>query len=225
MLGGLAMSQWELLVTDGHVRAERWRNTVPIMFAVAVVAVIIGIGVTFLLPKGTPSNAVSDAQTAYVAVQRAALTAFLQGKGELERPPANAERSLTRQSAPDSIAALLASLNQTGRLPEAVVSQNVDEFWRLDWQADSVHAVHKGRNILVGYFVDNAYRHPSYRAEPMLRRAFGLFRRGEGNVWTFYCLNIAGAQPCEVQSVEPSAIPATLRDLVPPAAFETEARS
>jgi hypothetical protein len=219
------MSQWELLVTDGHVRAERWRNTVPIVFAVAVIAVIIGIGVTFLLPKGTTSNAVSEAQTAYVATQRAALTAFLEGKGEIERLPANAERSLTRQSARDTIAALLASLNQAGHLPDTVVSQNAEDFWRLDWQAGSVHVVAKGQNILVGYLIDNSYRYPGYRPQPMLRRAFGLFRRGQGNVWSFYCLNVAGAQPCEVQSVEPSAIPATLRDFLPPAAFETEARS
>lgn len=45
------MPQWELLVTEGHVRAARWRNVAPVLFAAAVAAVLIGVLVAALVPK------------------------------------------------------------------------------------------------------------------------------------------------------------------------------
>lgn len=213
------MSQWQLLVTEGHVRAARWRNVVPFVFSAAVIAVALGVAVTAILPKSQPSAKVADAQNALVAEQRSAIVAFLQDKGLVEIVPANAERSLTRETVPASIAALFQSLNTTGRLPESIVVQNAEEFWQGAWQPGAIYAVQEGRTVLIGYFVDSAMRYPGYRPQPMLRRAYGILRRGQERQWAFYCLQIAGAQPCDEQPVDPSMIPATMRDVLPASAF------
>ncbi|MBX9747295.1 MAG: hypothetical protein K2X34_10355 [Hyphomonadaceae bacterium] len=219
------MSQWELLVTEGHVRAARWRNAVPFVLSAAVIAVAIGVAVTAFLPQAPPSTRVADAQNALVAQHRAAIVAFLQDKGVMQNTPANAERALTRESAPTSVAALLQALNTTGRLPDSVVTQNAEEFWQGAWQSGAIHAVQEGRTVLVGYYVDAAMRYPGYRPQPMLQRAYGVLRRGAERQWAFYCLQIAGAQPCDQQAVDPSTIPATMRDFVPASAFATERQS
>jgi len=219
------MSQWELLVTEGHVRAARWRNAVPFVLSAAVIAVALGVALTVFLPQAPPSTGVADAQNALAAQHRAAVVAFLQDKGMVESAPANAERALTRESAPSTVATLLQALNTTGRLPDSVVSQNAEEFWRGAWQPGAIHAVQEGRTVLVGYYVDAAMRYPGYRPQPMLRRAYGVLRRGAERQWTFYCLQIAGAQPCDEQAVDPSAISATMRDFIPASAFATESQS
>ncbi len=219
------MSQWELLVTEGHVRAARWRNAVPFVIAAAVIAVILGVTITAYLPTAATSTRVADAQNALVAQQRATIAVFLQDKGRIDGTPANAERALTRDDAPISVATLAEALNTTGRLPESVVTQNAEEFWQGAWQPGAIHAVQEGRTVLVGYYVDAAMRYPGYRPQPMLQRAFGVLRRGAERQWVFYCLQIAGAQPCDQQGVDPAAVPATMRDFLPASAFATEGQS
>lgn len=219
------MSQWELLVTKGHVRAARWRNAVPFVSLAAVISVILGVAVATYLPQATPSTSVADAQNALVAERRSAVLAFLQDKGTVQTAPANAERALTRETAPASVDTLIEALNTTGRLPDPVVTQNAEEFWSGAWQTGTVHAVQKGRTVLIGYYVDAAMRYPGYRQQPMLLRAYGVFRRGAERQWSFHCLQIAGAMPCDQQAIDPSTIPATMRDLVPASAFATEGQS
>lgn len=207
------------------MRAARWRNAVPLVFSTAVIAVILGVAVTTFLPQAPPSTRVADAQNALVLQHRTSIAAFLQDKSAIESPPANAERALTRETAPASVATLLQALDTTGRLPESVVTQNAEEFWRGAWQTGAIHAVQEGRTLLVGYYVDAAMRYPGYRPQPMLQRAYGVLRRGAERQWTFYCLQIAGAQPCDQQAIDPSTIPATMRDFVPASAFATERQS
>lgn len=207
------------------MRAARWRNAIPFVLSAAVIAVAIGVAVTAFLPQAPPSTRVADAQNALAAQHRAAVAAFLQDKGMVQSAPANAERALTRETAPSSVASLIQALNTTGRLPDSVVAQNAEEFWSGAWQTGAIHAVREDRTVLVGYYVDAAMRYPGYRPQPMLRRAFGVLRRGAERQWAFYCLQIAGAQPCEEQAVDPSAIPATMRDFIPASAFATESQS
>lgn len=209
------MSQWELLVTEGHVRAARWRNAVPFVLSAAVIAVILGVAVTTFLPQASPSTSVADAQNALVAERRSAVLAFLQDKGSVQTAPANAERALTRETVSSRVATLIEALNATGRLPDSVVTQNAEEFWQGTWQPGAIHVVQEGRTVLIGYFVDNAVRYPGSRPQPILRRAYGVLRRGAEEQWAFYCLQIAGAQPCDQQVLDPSTIPATMRDLLP----------
>jgi len=219
------MSQWESLVTAGHVRAARWRNAVPFVIGAAIVAVAVGVAITTYLPQAPPSTRVADAQNALAAQHRAAVVAFLQDKGMVQSAPANAERALTHETAPSSVATLIQALNTTGRLPDSVVTQSAEEFWSGAWQTGAIHAVQEGRTVLIGYYVDAAMRYPGYRPQPMLRRAFGVLRRGAERQWTFYCLQVAGTQPCDEQAVDPSSIPATMRDFIPASAFATESQS
>lgn len=217
------MHQWESLVTQGHVRAARWRNAVPFVLSPAVITVALGVALTAFLPQAPPSTRVVDAQNALAAQQRFAVVAFLQDKGIVQSAPADAERAFTPQTAPSNVATLLEALNATGRLPESVVKQNAEEFWIGGWRTGVIHAVQEGRTILVGYYVDVAMRgDPGFRSQPMLLRAYGVLRCSTERQWTFYCLQIVGAPPCDAPSVDPSAIPATMRDFIPASAFVAE---
>ena len=75
------MPQWELLVTQGHIRAARWRNAVPFLFWGALAAIILGVVLAWSLPDSLPSTRVAEAKSAYADAQRRAVSAFLQERG------------------------------------------------------------------------------------------------------------------------------------------------
>lgn len=215
----MSVEQWEQLVTQGHVRAARWRNAAPFLFWGAVAAIILGVILALSLPHRPPSTRVAEAKNAYAHAQRRAVGRYMQVAGQrFSQPPQRAAHAPTPDAAQGAVAAALDALGRTGRLPESVTRQTPDAFWRGDWQADSIHAVEDGRNILIGYYVDYANR--SYQQPPQVRRVFGLFRRDEEGAWRHYCLAVQGAQPCGSPSIDPTAIPATMRGLLPAAAFE-----
>jgi hypothetical protein len=220
------MPQWELLVTQGHVRAARWRNAVPCVLSAGIAAVILGVAVSSFLPEAASSTRVMEAKNAFAAERRLAIATFLQDKGRITTPPENAEASFTREAASNSIQALMHSLNATGRLPENVITQRPDEFWAGAWQNSAIHAVRSDRTVLVGYFVDQMARDgANEQARPMLQRAYGLFRRNAQRQWSYHCLQVLGAQPCESDALDPAFIPATMRGLLPSSAFDRERSS
>lgn len=215
------MGQWEQLVTQGHVRAARWRKAAPFLFWGAVAAIILGVFLARALPDSPPSTRVAEAKSAYADAQRRAVSRYMQVAGQrFSQPPQRAVQTSTPQEAQAAVTATLDALGRTGRLPETITRQSPDAFWRGDWQADSVHAVEDGRNILIGYYADFANR--AYRQPPQVRRIFGLFRRDDEGTWRHYCLAVRGAQPCGSPSIDPTAIPATMRGLLPAAAFEVQ---
>jgi hypothetical protein len=218
------MPQWELLVTQGHVRAARWRNAVPFLFWGALAAVTLGVTLAASLPRIPPSTRVAEAKSAYAEAQRRAVGAFLQERGATfsQSPPQLTALAPPPDTAQATIAAAFDALGRTGRLPDTVTRQSADAFWRGDWQDNRLHAVEDGRNILIGYYVDTASRLPGYRAQPQVRRMFGLFRRDDAGAWQSYCLAVQGAQPCTQPAVNPASIPATMRGLLPAQAFEVE---
>lgn len=215
------MEQWEQLVTQGHVRAARWRKAAPYLFWGAVAAIILGVLLALSLPRSPPSTRVSEAKTAYADVQRRAVSQFMQESGDrLSQPPPNAIQAPTPDAAQAAVTAALTALRQDGDLPATVTRQTADAFWRGDWQADRVQAVEDGRNILIGYYVDFANR--SYQQPPQVRRIFGLIRRDDQGTWQHYCLAVQGASPCGSPAIDPTTIPATMRGLLPAAAFEVQ---
>lgn len=218
------MVQWELLVTQGHVRAARWRNAAPYLFWGAVAAIILGVILARSLPDTPPSTRVAEAKSAYVDTQRSAVSAFLQERGAAfsQSPPQLATPAPPPDAAQAVVTAAFEALGRTGRLPDTVTRQTADAFWRGDWQANRLHAVEDGRNILIGYYVDAASQFPGYRSPPQVRRVFGLFRRDDPGAWQSYCLAVQGAQPCTQSAVNPASIPATMRGLLPAHAFEVE---
>ncbi len=40
------MADWELLVTEGHLRAARWRNAVPVLFGAGLAALLLGVAIS-----------------------------------------------------------------------------------------------------------------------------------------------------------------------------------
>lgn len=215
------MEQWEQLVTQGHVRAARWRKAAPFLFWGAVAAIILGVLLALSLPHNPPSTRVAEAKTAYADEQRRAVSQFMQGSGDrLSQPPQTAIQAPTPDSAQAALTAALDALRRDGDLPATVTRLTADAFWRGDWQADRIQAVEDGRTILIGYYVDVADR--SYQQPPQVRRIFGLIRRDDQGEWQHYCLAMPGAPPCGSSTIDPTTIPATMRGMLPAAAFEVQ---
>lgn len=215
------MEQWEQLVTQGHVRAARWRKAAPYLFWGAVAAIILGVLLALPLPHSPPSTRVAEAKSAYADAQRRAVSQFMQESGDrLSQPPQNVIQAPTPDAAQATMTAALTALRQDGDLPATVTRQTADAFWRGDWQADRIQAVEDGRNILIGYYVDFANR--SYQQPPQVRRIFGLIRRDDQGTWQYYCLAMQGASPCGSPAIDPTIIPETMRGLLPAAAFEVQ---
>ncbi|WP_324260738.1 hypothetical protein U4960_11300 [Altererythrobacter sp. H2] len=217
----MAVLQWEQLVTHGHVRAARWRKAAPFLFWGAVAAIILGVFLALSLPDSPPSTRVAEAKNAYADAQRRAVSQYMQEIGaRLSQPPQRVVQAPTPVEAQAEATSAIEALGRTGRLPEAVTRQTPDAFWRGDWQAEGIHAVEDERSILLGYYVDVA--NPNYGERPQVRRIFSLLRRDDEGTWRVYCLAVQGAQPCGSASIDPTTIPATMRGLLPAAAFEVE---
>ncbi|SNS32293.1 hypothetical protein SAMN06295912_104130 [Sphingomonas laterariae] len=215
------MGQWEQLVTQGHVRAARWRNAAPFLFWGAVAAIILGFILALSLPDSPPSTRVAEAKSAYADAHRRAVSRYMQGAGQrLGQPPQRVIQAQTPDAAQVAVTAALDALGRTGRLPDTVTRQPPDAFWRGDWQAEGVQAVEDGRTILIGYYAD--FANPSYREPPQVRRIFGLLRRDDAGAWRHYCLAVQGMPPCGSSAIDPASIPATMRGLLPAAAFEAQ---
>lgn len=215
------MEQWEQLVTQGHVRAARWRKAAPFLFWGAVAAIILGVLLALSLPHSPPSTRASEAKAAYADEQRRAVSQFVQESGDrLSQPPQNAIQAPTPDAGQSAVTAALGALRRDGDLPATVTRQTADAFWRGDWQVDRIQAVEDGRNILIGYYVDYANR--SYQQPPQVRRIFGLIRRDDQGTWQHYCLAMPSAPPCGSPTIDPITIPATMRGLLPAAAFEVQ---
>lgn len=213
------MAQWEDLVTEGHVRAARWRRAAPLIVAIASLAILFGaIGIASL-PELTTASRVVEAKRALVRQHQQAIAVFLESKANPpETLPENAAAAISPRTSPALIDHLLSSLSEKGELSEIAVSVTPDTFWRGDWTPGKVVAVERGSTVLVGYYVNVNTQTPD------LRRVFGLLRKGgaNGNTWTFHCVLIVGAIMCgRGELIEPSLIPATMRDLLPESAFDS----
>lgn len=225
------MPQWELLVTEGHVRAARWRKAFPVLVALSIGATLLALLLIRLIPDAQPSSAVADAKATYAAEQRSAVAAFFQGQSAAvpDTSPQDAAQAPTPQALNTRLAELLAFLRDENRLPDSVVRQDAAAFWRGGWDLDKVYAVEDGRTILIGATVNTAYQGQGYAAPPELRRSYWIFRRPEASWiwrggapygWTRHCLAVAGALPCTENAVDPATIPGTMHGLLPDDAFE-----
>lgn len=211
------MSQWELLVTDGHVRAARWRNAAPGIFAVAVVAILVGVLLGTLAPERVPSTRVSEAKVALAERQRTAVSAFMERAGEIDAVPARAGMAATPEAAATHIAAVVTSLNTNGRLPRDLEPEAPEQFWRLAWEPGRLHAMRRDRTVILGQYV--AVIPGTVRQPPVLARQYVVIRRGTDGAWRSYCLAVAGDAPCDGERLDPASISATLRPFLPRGAF------
>ena len=226
------MPQWELLVTEGHVRAARWRKAFPVLVGLSIGATLLALLLIRLIPDSQPSTTVSDAKAAYAAEQRSAVAAFFQGQSAAVpvTSPQDAAQAMNPQVLNTRLAEHLSFLRDENRLPDNVIRQDAATFWRGAGDVSKFHAVEDGRTILIGVTVNTAYQGQGYTAPPQLRRSYWIFRRPEASWiwrggapygWTQHCLAVAGALPCAGDAVDPVTIPDTMRGLLPAAAFET----
>ena len=217
------MSQWGLLVTEGHVRAARWRYAVPWLLALATACVILGLLIAAILPTAERSSSVADAKAKHSASQHSAINAFMADAGAMgEEGLANADSAPSPEAATANVAAALEALNSQGRLPDSTTTQKPAAFWGEAWTPGTVYAVREDRTVLLGQIVNIA---PGYRRQPDPRRSFTLLRRGADKEWRAFCLTIPDTAPCDRAAINPASIPATMRELLPPSAFSEQAPS
>lgn len=211
------MSQWELLVTDGHVRAARWRNAAPGIFVGAVVAILAGVLLGTLAPERVLSTRVSEAKEALADRQRTVVSSFMERAGEIDDVPARAGMAATPEAAATHIAAVVTSLNANGRLPAVQEVERPEVFWRGAWEPGRLHAMRRDRTVILGQYV--AVIPGNVRQPPVLARQYVVVRRGSDGGWRSYCLAVAGDAPCDGERLDPASIPATLRPFLPRGAF------
>ncbi|MGB8362970.1 MAG: hypothetical protein ACLQUZ_05150 [Rhizomicrobium sp.] len=212
-------------MTEGHVRAARWRAVAPFIIGAGVALIVLGLIGIRLLPETTTTSHVAQAKQELVAAQQNALAVFMADKGAPPQVlPADAVNAIAPSTALTTIDSLLAELNASGTLPPETKSMEPEVFWSGNWTPGTVAAVTGERTILIGFYVNLTAAYQSFgraRGEmptPQLARVFGLFRRSpnSGNTWAFYCLSVPGASPCgRGETIYPGSIPATLRELTP----------
>jgi hypothetical protein len=158
---------WELLVTDGHVRAARLRRLQPWIIALAIVLLVGGAIVIGLAPSIQPATSVSSrVQLKLAQIQRRAEVAFT-ALGRLTPRIDDPARLPPDREIPDVVKAMLASLTASGDLPEGNLTfKHIDEdaFWAGNWGTQQVSYLKSG-----GVYLLAAYAHvgPSNSTQPV----------------------------------------------------------
>lgn len=215
------MQQWELLVTEGHVRAACWRAAAGIIAAIGVILIALGLIGLHLLPENIASVHLANAKQQFVTAQRQALDRFLASKGAPPvQPPPDAAKAFTPSQVFALIEGIVQRLNESESFSPDMMKLEPDAFWRGEWTPGKISGVSTKRNILVGFYINETGAYPSFQqgVPPVtLRRVFGLFHRPEnGKNWAFYCLSVPRAAACgDGTPLSPDTIPATMRDLTP----------
>jgi hypothetical protein len=205
---------WELLVTDGHVRAARLRRVQPWIIASALLCVWGGIWVARLAPALQPQTSVAlRIQQRLTQIQaREALAFTVLSRAPLR--PDQPDRLAPVSQIPEVVRALLGSLNDSGSLPDKSVKLgelDADAFWAGSWPTEQVSYVKSGATYLLG-----AYAHvgPSTSVQPV--RWLGALKRINGK-WQYASLGGAGTYvPPGLPSTSPQSISLSLEPFLPP---------
>lgn len=218
------MAQWEWLVTEGHVRAARWRNIALPVAIVGVAAILVGTFFSNALPAAALSSQVADSKAVHVNAQRANIVAFVR---RMDRPPEMPENPEALPALADGsarFAEVLTSLNESGRLPREIETVNREAFWEGRWQAGTIYGLRQDRTILIGQLVNLAWPDPDAETppEPIVLRQITLLRRGADREWRAYCLAMPDGPPCGRAEIYPLDIPRTMHGLMPRSARRGE---
>jgi hypothetical protein len=228
------MAQWERLVTEGHVRAARWRAAVKFVVVLAVCLIVVGLAGIRIVPAVQSASRIVQAKQELVTARQRALTAFIADKGAPPTTlPVDAANAIRPDQVGDAIEQLLGSLKMSNALPQEIKSLDPKIFWSGEWTPGAIAAVGGGSSILIGFYVNAAPLRPPIgprvgpqagnapveQPRPQLFRVFGLFHRSNES-WSFYCLAVPRAAPCgqlnlRGETIFPPAIPETMRKLIP----------
>ncbi len=205
---------WELLVTDGHVRAARLRRIQPWLIATGLLCIWAGFRVAHLAPALQPQTSVAmriqQRLTEIQAREAIAFTALSRAPVRPDQP----DRLAPVSQIPQVVQALLTSLNDSGSLPEQSVKLGklgTEAFWAGTWPTEQVSYVKSGRTYLLG-----AYAHvgPSTSVQPV--RWLGVLKNIDGK-WQYASLAGVGTYlPAGLPSTSAQSISLSLEPFLPP---------
>lgn len=210
---------WELLVTDGHVRAARLRRLQPGIIAFAILLLVGGAIVIGLAPNIQPATSVaSRIQQKLADIHRRAELAFT-ALGQLPLRVERPDRLPPDREIREVVDAMLASLASSGDLPQGNLTfEQIDEdaFWAGNWGTERVSYLESGDTYLLG-----AYAHvgPSGSTQPV--RWVGAVKKIDGK-WQYASIGWGGLyMPPGLASVPPQSIAVSLDPFLPPLPPET----
>lgn len=204
---------WELLVTDGHVRAARLRRIQPWLIAAGLLCVWAGIWVARLAPTLQPQTSVAmRIQQRLAEIQAREAVAFT----ALSRAPLRPEqpdRLAPVSEIPQVVQALLLSLNDSGDLPQQSMKLGklaADAFWAGNWPTEQVNYVKSGSTYLLG-----AYAHVGSSTSQQPVRWLGALKKIDGK-WQYASLGGVGTYlPPGLPSTSPQSISLSLEPFLP----------
>lgn len=180
---------WERLITEGHVRAARLRSARPLILALGVSLVVLGVfGFLYLT---APSQAGRFDATQIVltkaeayrrpVLQKIAAMRFPKRFNGDDIPKIATADKLTR-----AIQNILASLDEKGALPnDGFQTLQPNEFWDKPWPQDvpvtTAFVLNKGDLIAIG-----AYANAGDAENPELMPWIGLFKKQEDKMWGWF---------------------------------------
>lgn len=204
---------WELLVSEGHVRAARIRRLQPWIIVLGMLLIGVGIKITGLAPAIRPSSTVAERigqrlsriQTTASAVFTALTAAPLRPQHPDRLPPVD--------EIPQVVQTLLASLNGSNKLAFDTVTLEKAKpkvFWSGDWPTEQLEYL-KGS----GLYLVAAEAHAGSSAYPQPVRWIGAFKK-IGSKWQYVTLAWPGLYvPPGYPSALPPSLPLSLRSLLP----------
>jgi hypothetical protein len=209
---------WELMVTDGHVRAARLRRLQPWIIALGILLLWLGVVIVRLGPDlGQGASASMKLQERLMKLQQHAETSF-----QKIPPPALSPEALKAlppaKEVAEVIAAITKALQASGDLPDGDIKfKEIDEetFWKGDWGTEQVNYLRDGNNLLVAANVSTGA--PNY---PQAARWIGLFHRGEtakgDKQWAYASLAAGNVfAPRELPYVSPQQVALSVQSFLP----------
>ena len=205
---------WELLVTDGHVRAARLRRAQPWVIALGLILLWAGIWVVHAGPEIRSTASLPQLLQERLAQAQLVATAPFSQLQSLQVSPAELQRLPDAAELPELIETLRKSLQNQGRPPSTEIDVTELEpaaFFAGRWEPEHVVYVNSGHTYLFGAMI-----HRGSATSPQPARWIGVMKRLDGQ-WQ-YATVAAGNSigPANLPSVAPGAIPLTLQPLVPP---------
>ena len=204
---------WELLVTEGHVRAARLRRLQPWIIALAVLLLVSGVLVSGLAPSIQPKTSVaSRIQQRLGQMQMRAAAAFTTLSKLAPRLP-KPDRLPADREILEVIPALLSSLNASGDLPEGNLTfGKIDEdaFWAGEWGTERVSYLKSGDTYLLAAY---AHAGPATSTQPV--RWVGIVKKISGK-WQYASLAWSGLyMPPGLPGTSPQSVALSLDPFLP----------
>lgn len=209
------MSQWQELVTDGHVRAARWRNATPFLLVAGATTITLGALALIYTPQAERSDRVANAKREYVRTLSTAVGQLDPLIATIQIEPEDPAAAVSRTEVQGQITAARERLNTAGRLPAEAVRINIEDYWAGRWEAGTINTLRKNNTVLVASYVRLDTPSADTDRPPQLTRTYGLFRKSAAGTWDYYCLDFSAALRCDQTAVRPHEVIGTLRDFLP----------